>query len=181
MAIAARRMSVDSGDRPIDRARCGMLGSGISVWRGRPMSIESQLREKLRKIETLFAGASTTGERLAAEAALERVRARLAELGQRDPPIEMQFSMPDRWSRHLFLALCRRYGLAPYRYHRQRRNTIMVRAPKGFIEQVLWPEFSELDRALQIYLHEVTLRVIREEVYSDTSEAEEVPEALPPN
>ena len=66
------------------------------------MSIESQLREKLRKIEALFAGASTAGERLAAEAALERVRARLAELGRRDPPIEMQFSMPDRWSRHLF-------------------------------------------------------------------------------
>src|SRR6516165_12163335 len=83
------------------------------------MSIESQLREKLRKIEALFAGASTTGERLAAEAALERVRARLAELGQRNPPIEMQFSMPDRWS---FLALCRRYGLAPYRYHRQRHK-----------------------------------------------------------
>jgi hypothetical protein len=43
------------------------------------------------------------------------------------------------------------------------------------------PEFSELDRALQMYLHEVTLRVIREKVYSDTSEAQEVPEALPPN
>ena len=41
------------------------------------MSTESQLREKLRKIEALFAGAGTTGERLAAEAALERVRARL--------------------------------------------------------------------------------------------------------
>jgi hypothetical protein len=34
----------------------------------------------------------------------------------------MQFSMPDQWSRHLFLALCRRYGLSPYRLHRQRRN-----------------------------------------------------------
>jgi hypothetical protein len=45
------------------------------------MSIEPQLRERLRKIEALFAGASTAGERLAAEAALERVRARLAELG----------------------------------------------------------------------------------------------------
>ena len=33
------------------------------------MSIESQLREKLRKIEALFAGAGTAGERLAAEAA----------------------------------------------------------------------------------------------------------------
>jgi hypothetical protein len=56
-----------------------------------------------------------------------------------------------------------------------------VRAPKSFIDEVLWPEFSELDRALAIYLHEVTLRVIREEVYSDASEAQEIPEALPPH
>jgi hypothetical protein len=145
------------------------------------MSTESHLRDKLRKIEALFAGAGTAGERLAAEAALQRVRARLAELGQRDPPIEMQFSMPDQWSRHLFLALCRRYGLRPYRLYRQRRNTVMVRAPKGFINQILWPEFVELDRALQAYLHEVMLRVIREEVFADTSEAQEVSEALPPN
>ena len=75
------------------------------------MSTEPQLREKLRKIEALFAGAGTVGERLAAEAALERVRARLTELGQKDPAIEMQFSLPDQWSRHLFLALCRRYAL----------------------------------------------------------------------
>jgi len=145
------------------------------------MSIESQLREKLRKIEALFVGAGTAGERLAAEAALERVRARLAELSRRDRPIEMQFSMPDRWTRLLFVALCRRYGLSPYRYHRQRRNTVMVRAPKGFVDEVLWPEFSELERALQAYLHEVTLRVISQEVFADTSEAPEVSEALPPN
>jgi hypothetical protein len=56
------------------------------------MSIESQLRDKLRKIEALFAGAGTAGERLAAEAALARVRARLAEISQQDPPVEMQFS-----------------------------------------------------------------------------------------
>src|SRR6202047_1784482 len=119
------------------------------------MSTEPQLREKLRKIEALFAGAGTAGERLAAEAALERVRARLTELGEKDPAVEMQFSLPDQWSRHLFLAICRRYGLSPYRLHRQRRNTVMVRAPRGFIDRVLWPEFGELDRALQAYLHEV--------------------------
>jgi hypothetical protein len=145
------------------------------------MSTESQLRDKLRKIEALFAGAGTPGERSAAEAALERVRARLAEIGAKDPAVEMQFSMPDQWSRHLFLALCRRYGLRPYRLHRQRRNTVMIRAPKGFIDQVLWPEFVELDRALAAYLQEVTLRVIRDEVFADTSEAPEVTEGLPPN
>jgi hypothetical protein len=142
------------------------------------MSTESQLRDKLRKIEALFAGAGTSGERLAAEAALERVRARLRELGRQDPPVELQISLSDQWSRRLFLALCRRYGLDPYRYHRQRRNTVMVRAPRRFVDQVLWPEFSELNCALQAYLHEVTLRVIREDVYADASEAQEVPEAL---
>jgi len=145
------------------------------------MSNESQLRDKLRKIEALFAGAGTSGERLAAEAALERVRARLSDLRRQDPPAELQISLSDQWSRRLFLALCRRYGLEPYRYHRQRRTTLMVRAPRRFFDQVLWPEFSELDRALQAYLHEVTLRVIREDVYADASEAQEVPEALPSN
>ena len=145
------------------------------------MSNESQLRDKLRKIEALFAGAGTSGERLAAEAALERVRARLTELRRQDPPAELQISLSDQWSRRLFLALCRRYGLEPYRYHRQRRTTLMVRAPRRFFDQVLWPEFSELDSALQAYLHEVTLRVIREDVYADASEAREVPESLPNN
>ncbi len=143
------------------------------------MSIEAQLRDKLRKIEALFAGAGTEGERLAAEAALERVRARLAEQERRDPAIELQFSMPDQWSRQLFLALCRRYGLKPYRYRRQRLTTVMVRVPRGFVDEVLWPEFDELNRALAAYLNEVTLRVIREEVYADASEAAEVAQALP--
>jgi hypothetical protein len=143
------------------------------------MSDESQLREKLRKIEALFAGAGTTGERLAAEAALDRVRARLATLERDDPAVEMQFSMPDRWSRRLFLALSRRYGLRPFRYRRQRLTTVMVRVPRGFVDQVLWPEFQELNKALAQYLNEVTLRVIREEVHGDASEAAEVPQALP--
>ena len=143
------------------------------------MSTQSRLREKLRKIEALFAGAGTAGERLAAEAALERMRAKLAEVERQDPPVEMQFSLPDQWSRHLFIALCRRYGLKPYRYPRQRRTTIVVRAPRGFVQQVLWREFRDLNADLQDYLHEVTLKVIREEVCADTSDAPEVPEALP--
>jgi hypothetical protein len=91
---------------------------------------QTQLREKLRKLEALFAGAGTPGEKQAAEAGLERIRARLAELEQSDPAIEMQFSLPDVWSRKLFLALCRRYGLKPYRLARQRATTSGVAEPK---------------------------------------------------
>jgi len=135
---------------------------------------QTQLREKLRKLEALFAGAGTPGEKQAAEAGLERIRARLAELEQSDPASEMQFSLPDLWSRKLFLALCRRYGLKPYRLARQRATTVMVRVPKKFVDQVLWPEYRELSSELARYLDEVTTRLIREEVHRDTSEAPDV-------
>ncbi len=135
------------------------------------MSSEAQLREKLRKIEALFARAGTPGERIAAGAALERIRARLAELEQRDPAIEMRFTLRDQWSRRLFLALCRRYGLRPYRLYRQRVTTVMLRVPRGFVDQVLWPEFQELNTVLTKYLNEVTTRVIRDAVHRDTAEA----------
>ncbi|MDE2466386.1 MAG: hypothetical protein KGO02_22145 [Alphaproteobacteria bacterium] len=143
------------------------------------MTTQTELRDKLRKIEALFAGAGTAGERDAAEAALGRVKAKLAELESKEAPIEVQFSIADPWSRHLFMALCRRYGLKPYRYHRQRRSTVMVRAPRRFLDQVLISEFKDLERALHAYLSEVTHKIIREEVFADTSDAQEVPEALP--
>src|SRR5207302_954797 len=98
----------------------------------------------------------------------------------RETPTEMQFSLADPWARLLFMALCRRYGLEPYRYHRQRRSTVMLRVPRSFMAVVLWPEFRELEAELRSYLEEVTLRVIREAVYSDTSDAAEVAQALPP-
>jgi hypothetical protein len=144
------------------------------------VSGEMHLREKLRKIEALFAGAGTAGERDAAEAALQRVRARLVELERKDLPVEMQFSLGDQWSRKLFLALCRRYGLEPYRLYRQRVTTVMLKVPRAFVDQVLWPEFQELDAALAQYLNEVTNRIIRDEVHRDTSEAAEIKQqALP--
>jgi hypothetical protein len=137
------------------------------------------LQERLRKIEALMAGAGTPGERDAAGTALARVKARLAEQARRDPPIELQFAMPDAWSRQLFVALCRRYGLRPYRYPRQKRTTVMLRVPRGFNDTVLWPEFLELDRALSAHLQSVTTRIIHDAVHADTSEVEEVQASLP--
>ena len=133
------------------------------------------LREKLRKIEVLFAGAATAGEKLAAGAAAERIRARLKDLDRAESPVEIRFSLADAWSQQLFIALCRRYGLRPYRYPRMRRQTVVVRAPKSFLEKVLWPEFQQINAALTEYLNEVTEKIIRDEV-GDTKDAEEIQE-----
>lgn len=137
------------------------------------MALEDDLRARLRKIEALIAGAGTSGERDAAEAAWLRVKARLAEEARKAPSAEMQFSLGDQWSRLLFVALCRRYGLTPYRLYRQRHTTVIVKAPRAFIDDVLWPEFRELDDSLRASLAELTARVIRAAVFNDISEAPE--------
>ena len=138
------------------------------------MTPEQALREKLRKIEALFAGAGTAGERIAAGAAADRIRERLDQATGKEQEIEVKFSISDMWSRRLFVALCRRYGLRPFRYRRMHRQTIIIRAPNSFVEQVLWPEFEELSAALTAYLSQITDKVIREEVHGETGEAEEV-------
>ena len=139
----------------------------------KPLDDEHKLREKLRRIEALFSGATTPGERDAAAAAAERIRKRLAEVARVEPAIEYKFSLSDGWTRKLMVALCRRYGLEPYRLRGQRRTTLMVRAPRSFVESTLWPQFQQISAVLQEYLNATTERIIREEVYKDASEARE--------
>jgi tRNA nucleotidyltransferase (CCA-adding enzyme) len=137
------------------------------------MTTEQELREKVRKISALLEGATTIGERSAAAAAIERVKKALAVAAQTEHPTETQFTLSDHWHRRLFTALCRRYGLEPYRYRKQRHTTVVVRAPRSFVNKTLWPEYLQIKDALDEYLNEATERIIREEVYRDSAEAPE--------
>jgi septal ring factor EnvC (AmiA/AmiB activator) len=59
------------------------------------MLTEDRLREKLRKIEALYAGASTTGEKAAAEAAAERIRKQYQSAARNEKAEECKVSIPD--------------------------------------------------------------------------------------
>jgi hypothetical protein len=137
------------------------------------MQSEDRLREKLRKIEALYAGATTTGEKSAAGAAAERIRRQFEAASKKEQAEEFKFSISDPWSRQLFIALCRRYGLKPFRYARMHRQTVMVRAPASFVNGTLWPEFEDLSQALTAHLYEITEKIIQEEVHEATQDAEE--------
>jgi hypothetical protein len=128
---------------------------------------EQHLREQLRKIAALYEGATTPGERSAAAAAIERVKKAIAAIVRSEPLLEYQFKLPDLWQRQLLWALCRRYGLEPFRYKRQRHTTVTVRVPKTFMDRTFWPEYQQLKKALNRYLNEATERIIREEVYGE--------------
>ena len=133
---------------------------------------EQDLLDKLSKIERLYAGAATPGEKEAAADAIARIKRRLGETAKVDRPIEYKFTLSDGWSKKLFTALLRRYSLRPYRYARQRRNTVMVRVPRSFVDETLWPEFLELSGVLQTYLDEVTERVIAQAIHENEGEEE---------
>jgi hypothetical protein len=134
---------------------------------------EARLLEKLRAIEALFVGAATDGERAAAGEARKRIQLRLKSLEEADPPVEYKFSVGDGWSAKLFMALCRRYGIKPYRYRGQRRTTIVAKISRRFVDETLWPEFQQLSAVLRKHLDEMTERIIAAAIHEDTSDASE--------
>lgn len=135
---------------------------------------ESTLIEKLRKIETLYAGATTAGEKDAAGRARQRILESLGRVRRTEPSTECHFPMRDMWTRRVFVALLRRYNIRPHRYKRQRYTTVMARMPPTFLHRTLWPEFLELSRTLEQYLSEVTERVVSEVLHQDSSDADVV-------
>lgn len=130
-----------------------------------------ELIEKISKVEALFSGTDSHGEKQAAGSALERLKAQLAAAPE--PSTEFKITIDDPWQRQLFVALCRRNRIHPYRLPRQRRGTVMVRTTRSMLDQILWPQFQELSKLLHTYLDEASQDIIARGVHGDLSDAEE--------
>jgi len=118
------------------------------------------LLEKIRKIEALIEGAKTDGEKSAAILAKNRIRKKLiAE--EKTKKIEYTLRTSDSWHKKLLVAICRKYGVRPYRYKRQKYTTVMVHINEQFLEDVLWPEYLEYSKHLEELVEEVTNNIIR--------------------
>ena len=50
----------------------------------------------------------------------------------------------------------------------------MVKAPKPFVHETLWPEYQQINAAMRAYLDEITDRLIADVIHGDSSEATEV-------
>lgn len=133
------------------------------------MANDQDIREKLAKLEALFARGATAGERAAASAARDRLQAKLnvaVDEGD-EPESELQYSLPDIWSVRIFVALCRKNGIRPYRYPRQRRTTVMLRVRQSSFEQTVGKEFRILHRELTGYFNETVEHLIADAMKSD--------------
>jgi len=171
--MTRRRRNRPNNQQGTGRSGRADAGPQARVPATEPDSREHQLVEKLRRIEALHARPGSEGEREAAERARERIQERLRQLEAEEPPVEFRFTLSDQWSRHLFVALLRRYGVRPYRYPYQRRTTVMARLSRAFVNETLWPEFEELQASLTAYFDALTDRVIEQALEVKAGEAEE--------
>lgn len=123
-----------------------------------------EISEKIKKIEALIKRAGTEGERQAAIFAKERL-----EKIKHFEEIEYSISTQDMWHKKLFIAICHKYNLKPYRYYRQKHTTAMVRVSKSFIDEVVWPEYLKFAKILEELVDEITAEVISK-IHKDESE-----------
>jgi hypothetical protein len=146
----------------------------VSGGGGGRVTESANIAARLAKLEALFARGATEGERAAAGAAIERLRARLAEAARtaREPEIEVQYSLPDVWSLKLFLALCRKAGVRPYRYPRQRRTTVVVRVQRSVFERTVMAEFDALHDELTAAFADLVDHLIADVMHGDADEAD---------
>lgn len=130
------------------------------------MERSEDIRAKLEKLEQLFARGATPGERAAAGAARERLTERLKSLDH-EQETELQYTLPDAWAVRIFIALCRKHGVKPYRYPRQRRTTVMVRVRPEVFNSTVGAEFQTLHEELVSYFTDTVDHLIADAMRSD--------------
>lgn len=114
------------------------------------------LLERIKKIEALILGAGTEGEKNAALSAKDRILKKYPALEIHKNPKEYSLYTSSEWNKRLLLAICRKYGVKPYRYKRQKYTTVMVNINEEFLNKVLWKEFQEYSKHLDQLVSEIT-------------------------
>lgn len=126
---------------------------------------ELVLSNKIKEIEKNILGASGSNDEI-----LQIAKKRIYEYEKIDKAKEYQFSVGDKYSKKLFVAIARRYGLRPYRLKRQKHTTVMLKVSKRFVDDILWPEFMILCSELDFYLEHVANEIIRLSVFENFEE-----------
>ena len=131
---------------------------------------EADLLRKLAAIEALLGGATSHGEVDAARAAKERIEARLGALPPRCQ--DWHFTLNEAWSRKLFTAMAKKFGLETFRYKGQRRTSLVIHATLEKKHE-LWRQFLSAHQAMATHIDELAERLIRQALGEATDDVAE--------
>jgi hypothetical protein len=107
------------------------------------MSEQAILRARLAKVEALLARAGHEGERIAAQAAVERISERLAQLRRENPLSEFLVPLSDFWTEDLLDVFESQRVVA---YSLYRTNLAWARGATSFMRAAVWPRSDAVAR-----------------------------------
>jgi len=116
--------------------------------------------ERIKKVEALISWAKSDWEKNAAMAAKERIFKKYPELDIKNNIVEYTIKTQDSWHKKLFVAICRKYNIKPYRYYRQKYTTVMIKINEVFLHEILWKEYLEYSEILEELISWITDEVI---------------------
>jgi hypothetical protein len=125
----------------------------------------ASLAATLRQIEERYAPITGVAQ---GEPRVDIIRARLADVRTRERDIALSYTIPDPWEMALFIALCRRLSLDPFRQPRRHQTSVSVLAPESFGRVALWPMFTDMADALRSHM-----RIVLDEALLDAFEGGE--------
>jgi hypothetical protein len=125
----------------------------------------ASLAATLRQIEERYAPITGVAQ---GEPRVDIIRARLADVRTRERDIALSYTIPDPWEMVLFIALCRRLSLDPFRQPRRHQTSVSVLAPESFGRVALWPMFTDMADALRRHM-----RIVLDEALLDAFEGGE--------
>ncbi len=115
---------------------------------------EDALVKKLHEIERSLAGSDGVG--------VEACRAEIAAWREREADQEFRVSVPTPTAQRVLLGWCLRYGVEPYRVPRQRKSTVCIRVPEGFMNEVLWPRVEAMARLIERETTAAAVRIVEQ-------------------
>ena len=118
---------------------------------------DAELNARLSRMAKAFRTTGRHTEMYGADTDPEQ--SRIGSCTYTEPETELQFSFFDPLLIKLFLAVCRKHGIRPFRYSRQKQTTVMVRAREQEFQRTVWMEFSLLEAELVSCLEGITDRL----------------------
>ena len=107
------------------------------------MSEQAILRARLSKVEALLARPGHEGERIAAEAAIERIRERLSQLRAENPIPDLLVPLGASWTNDMLDVLEQQRATAHSLY---RSHLAWARGATAFMRAAVWPRSDAVSR-----------------------------------
>jgi len=136
------------------------------------MLSELGLIDKLQKIQALYLGALTPGEKAAAAHAMTNIQNKLESYKHQERVTEWKFGVNNYFEKRLLKAIFNKYGIETYRYSGQRHTTLNAKTTDTIVNEVVWPQYQEMAKVLRDHFDKLTNEVIKEALGEDEREDE---------